>query len=396
MLFGIKTHRMSQKNIDWIRTNGMGGRDGILVKIIPLLKDEATEGAGAKISQVLHATPRMQKTDRAGSDHCCFEMWMTNKKANIYFWARDEQQLNRVVEQYKVNYPGMGFEKMDYYFPLLIPGQYCSVARLQYKKHWVYPLNFIKDGAGWKEILGATVTDQSDQTVIIQILIKPLKRSKSWKGKMVAVKRKQTTHDPDSPYSHLTNLISAKADQPPFYVEIRVAVIGDNSSLIKKKMENILGTFQRFSSDMGGNQLKPVPCNISWYVALNAIEDRDIKHFVTQIDFRMQMSSDEIGHNFLSIPMENVEPLQYSHVWKREMPEEVEKIWSETPETVMDAVKVELTLRELTPEEAEKEEAEILKREIEAKEETKETIPELETPEKNKVAAEKKEEEEDD
>lgn len=392
MLLGIKTHRMTQKNIDWIRTNGMGGRDGTLIKLIPLLKDETTEGAGAKISQVLHATPRMQKTDRAGSDHCCFEMWMTNKKANIYFWARDEQQLSRVLEQYKVNYPGMDFEKQtDQYFPLLKEGQCCAVARLQYKKHWVYPLAVIEDGKGWNEILGATATDQSDQTVIIQIVMKPLRNKKSWKGKMVAVKRKQTTHDPDSPYSHLTNLISAKADQPPFYVEIRVVVIGDIPSLIKKKTENILGTFQRFSSESGGNQLKTVPCNISWCVGLNAVEDRDIRHFVTPLDFRMQMSSDELGHNFLSIPMENVEPLQYSHVWKREMPEEVEKIWSETPETVMDAVKVELTLRELTPEEAEKEEAEILKQEIEVRGETKETTPELETPEKN-IDAEKKEE----
>ena len=374
VLLGVKTHRLKQKDIDWVRINGTGGRDGTLLRLLPLLNDEVTQNPGVNIAEILHATPLMQKTGKTGSDHCCFEMWMTNKKATLYFWARDQSQLGRVIEQYKTSYPGMSFEEADQYFPVLREGQYCTATRLQYKKHWTYPLGVIGNGEGWKEILGATATDQPDIIVIVQILIKPLKREKSWKGKMVAVRRKTTTQTPDSPYTQLTNLISSKADKPPFYVEIRTIVVGDKPDMVKKKTNNILGAFQRFSSDIGGNLLKPVPCNVSWCVALNAVEDRSLKHFVTPIDYRMRMGTDELGQNFLSIPIGGVEPLQYTHVWKRDMPEDVEKTWTNAPIEPTGMVKVELCIRELTPEEQEIEAKNALLREIEVRGETKEVV----------------------
>ncbi len=370
----VKPHLLTQEDIDWIHKTGQGGRDGILIQLIPLLEDEAIENAGAKIAQVLHSTPRIQKTavgsDKKAGDYSCFEMWMTNKKANMYLWAKDQHQLQRVLEQYRVCYPGMGFEQTEQYFPTLKENQHVCVARLQYTQHWTYPLKIIENGQGWKEILGATATDQPDQTVIIQIIMKPLKRSKSWKGKTVAYKRKQIRDSPDTPYSRLTDLISSKADQPPFYVEIRAAVMGNNPTLTVKKMENILGAFQPFSSGRGGNKLKPVANNIGWRAGLNAVEDRDITHFVTQLDYRMRMGADELGHNFLSIPVDGGEPLQYTHVWKREIPGEIEKKWTDAPTLdTINPVKVQLTTHQLTPAEVEEMKAEILQREIEEGEE---------------------------
>lgn len=329
----IDVHQMTQKDISIIKSKLKA--EGVLIRMLPLLNDpKAVPKSGVEIAKIIHSTPAIQRIGKHTSDYTSFDLMSVGEKVAMHLWAKDEHQAKRIRNQYKASYPGMLFEScVGDYFPPLVTGEYCTAVRLDYQKDWIYPLEIIETERGWNGVLGACIPDETDQKLMIQILLDPVPEHKTRRGHRVYAERTRPPAPNRPPptrsenYMRLSEAIAHEANLPHFRVEIRVVVFGKNPHLTKVKAGNIAGAFERFSSTIGGNKLIPKAYNMMWRRAVISILNRDINTFSTSWRHRMLMSTEEVGFNFLTVPVGGAKPLKYAKTEKMMVDEDVTKLW---------------------------------------------------------------------
>lgn len=299
----MKPHKLTKENIYWIKNTGQGGRKGYLKQILPLQQDGIPlQNPGLKIAQELHVTRQTRKQFGIKIDYIVFEVMLENNKAGFYFWTDDEFMAKKITETYRTCYPSVGFqEKHEKFFIDLEANDYVVCARLIPKHSRYLPINIVPNGEIWQSILSQIKSEDPFDKAVIQIILWPKKRSKMNKLKKKVWKRKNVKNPPEK-YAELTNLLDAKANTAPYEVVFRVVVLGRDSDRLRRKMGNLLDVFNRLDSNAGGNKFKRKMYSTRQVRFLNAVEDRDVKHFVGRVGEKFLLSTDEVGHNFFAVP----------------------------------------------------------------------------------------------
>lgn len=299
----IKTHKLTKKDIHYIKNTGHGGRQGYLKQILPLQQDgQPLQNPGPKIAQELHTTPKLRKQFGIKTKYLIFEVMLENNKAGFYFWTDDEHMSRKITETYRTCYPSIGFrEQHEKFFINLEPDDYIACVRLTPKYNRYLPISIVPNGEMWQSILSQIKSSDSSDKAVIQIILWPRKRSKMNKLQHLVWQRKNVKN-PAEKYAELTRLYDAKAHMAPYEAVFRVVMIGRDPESVRRKMGNLLDVFNRLDSDSGGNRFRRKPYSTRQVLFLNSVEDRDIHHFVGPLEEKFLFSTDEVGHNFFATP----------------------------------------------------------------------------------------------
>lgn len=321
----IKPYRLTKDDVHYIYTTGVRGREGHLLKILPLQGTEPNmeNPPGPHIAQLLHITKDIKKQEKIKKPHFTFELHMENGVCTFYIWTEDALLAKKVREVYTACYPGIEVvDEHERCFINLNEGDMLCCARLRPSTGRYMPIDVVNNGELWDSFIELLQPDEPTQKAVLQIIVNPKGRSKMSRVQSHVWKRKQV-QNPTQKYSALTTALDTKAHEAPYEIAIRFVCLGRREEMLVRKFSGVLDVFNRLNSDSGGNKFKRKIYTSQQVKFLNAVEDRNMKIFVGTQEGRFLLGTTELGHNFLAMPCSELRGLESLNVMRPPVPQEL-------------------------------------------------------------------------
>lgn len=187
-------------------------------------------------------------------EHITLEI--VGKQEDIRFYIGVPEKIRDLVEkQIYGAYPGASIEVVDEYNIFSKEGK-VAFASLKLSSSDYFPIRVYRDlpTDPLSSITSALAKMGEGEGAAIQILIRPAGNKWRAAGKKYLSKTKKTETDPEKAQYKIEQkeleAVSSKCSKPGFDTAVRVVVSAKNMGAAKMHLENILGAFAQFSSDL--------------------------------------------------------------------------------------------------------------------------------------------------